>query len=179
MGELRSQHRRWSIHVSLVKLSIIDSHPSGDTGYCQVFKEIGRRYGPFRLATLPIGSYQPRSLTQSFHVSPDEALAIHKDLRSQLSFGIHWGTFIVSDEHYLDPQRRLTEMRGDQNFLTSRLGETRCMPLAYSATPSFDIVTDTVKYDMSPSLSSSAILLSEAQSELEEESGSEGYYTIN
>ena len=27
------------------------------------------------------------------HVDPEQALNIHKDLRSKLSFGIHWGTF--------------------------------------------------------------------------------------
>lgn len=27
------------------------------------------------------------------HVDPENALVIHRDLRSKLSFGIHWGTF--------------------------------------------------------------------------------------
>ena len=32
----------------------------GDTGYCDVFKQVGRMYGPFSLAALPIGAYEPR-----------------------------------------------------------------------------------------------------------------------
>jgi N-acyl-phosphatidylethanolamine-hydrolysing phospholipase D len=28
-----------------------------------------------------------------FHVNPDEAVQIHKDIKSRKSFGIHWGTF--------------------------------------------------------------------------------------
>jgi N-acyl-phosphatidylethanolamine-hydrolysing phospholipase D len=26
------------------------------------------------------------------HINPDEAVLIHKDIRSKKSFGIHWGT---------------------------------------------------------------------------------------
>lgn len=35
---------------------------AGDTGYCSTFQEIGRRFGPFDLAAIPIGAYNPRSL---------------------------------------------------------------------------------------------------------------------
>lgn len=32
----------------------------GDTGYCDVFKIIGEKFGPFDLAAIPIGAYEPR-----------------------------------------------------------------------------------------------------------------------
>ena len=35
---------------------------AGDTGYCNAFEQIGRTYGPFSLAALPIGAYEPRSV---------------------------------------------------------------------------------------------------------------------
>ena len=33
---------------------------AGDSGYCHIFKQIGKRYGPFDLAAIPIGAYEPR-----------------------------------------------------------------------------------------------------------------------
>ena len=33
---------------------------AGDTAYCPMFKSIGKRYGPFDLAAIPIGAYEPR-----------------------------------------------------------------------------------------------------------------------
>lgn len=35
-------------------------HFAGDTGYCCGFKQIGRKYGPFTAAAIPIGAYHPR-----------------------------------------------------------------------------------------------------------------------
>ena len=33
---------------------------AGDTGYCHAFEQIGNKFGPFDLAAIPIGSYEPR-----------------------------------------------------------------------------------------------------------------------
>ena len=84
---------------------------SGDTGYCHVtsddepshhnaahppcpaFAEIGELYGPFDLALLPIGCFQPRSVLSGQHSSPDDSIAIHKDVRSKKTIGMHYGTF--------------------------------------------------------------------------------------
>ena len=51
---------------------------AGDTGYCPVFSQIGRKYGPFDLAAIPIGAYDPRSFMKAMHVNPGEAVQIHK-----------------------------------------------------------------------------------------------------
>ena len=37
-------------------------HFAGDTGYCHGFQQIGRKYGPFTAAAIPIGAYHPRYL---------------------------------------------------------------------------------------------------------------------
>ncbi|KAJ2388106.1 hypothetical protein H4S02_003034 [Coemansia sp. RSA 2611] len=79
----------------------------GDTGYCPVFEQIGKKYGPVSLAILPIGSYEPRWYMCHQHIDPDDAVRIHQDLQAKRSIGVHWGTFMMSDEHYLAPPRDL------------------------------------------------------------------------
>ena len=43
----------------------------GDTGYVGVmFKQIGQKYGPFDLAALPIGAYEPRCVQRYVLTTP-------------------------------------------------------------------------------------------------------------
>ncbi|KAI9496901.1 beta-lactamase superfamily domain-containing protein [Zychaea mexicana] len=87
----------------------------GDTGYCpELFKAIGEQYAPFTLAAIPIGSFKPEILMQHLHMGPTDAVKVHHDIGCpKLSVGIHWGTFMMSDEHYLEPARQLKEAWDD------------------------------------------------------------------
>ncbi|KAG0170560.1 hypothetical protein DFQ30_002321 [Apophysomyces sp. BC1015] len=113
----------------------------GDTGYSPgLFKAIGELYAPFTLAAIPIGSFEPETLMKHLHMGPVDAVQAHHDLGNpQLSVGIHWGTFMMSDEHYLDPPRVLKQAweeaaktasssnessNQDSRFITTSLGET-------------------------------------------------------
>jgi L-ascorbate metabolism protein UlaG (beta-lactamase superfamily) len=60
--------------LSLIRSSSRSIYFAGDTGYCPVFKEIGRHFGGFDLAIIPIGAYRPRWLMQPMHVDPREAV---------------------------------------------------------------------------------------------------------
>jgi len=103
---------------------------AGDTGYCPVFKQIGETYGPFDASAIPIGAYEPRWFMTPQHVDPEEAVLIHKDIKSKLSVAIHWGTFALAHEHYLEPPKKLKNALKDQNlrddeFITLSHGETK------------------------------------------------------
>jgi len=71
---------------------------SGDTAYGAVFKEIGDRYGPFDLALIGIGAYEPREIMKSSHATPEEAVQIGLDVRADAVVGMHWGTVKLTPE---------------------------------------------------------------------------------
>lgn len=82
---------------------------AGDTGYADHFKEIGKQYGPFDLALIPIGAYEPRWFMKSYHVNPEESVKIHRDIKSKYSVAMHWGTFILTDEPLDEPPKKLKQ----------------------------------------------------------------------
>jgi N-acyl-phosphatidylethanolamine-hydrolysing phospholipase D len=43
------------------------------------------------------------------HVDPEEAVQIHVDVRCKQSIGIHWGTFALGAEHYMEPVSMLAK----------------------------------------------------------------------
>ncbi|XP_043569774.1 N-acyl-phosphatidylethanolamine-hydrolyzing phospholipase D isoform X2 [Chiloscyllium plagiosum] len=103
---------------------------AGDTGYCVAFEQIGKRYGPFDLAAIPIGAYEPRWFMKYNHVNPEEAVRIHIDVQAKRSVGIHWGTFALANEYYLEPRRKLEEAREryglkPEDFFVLKHGESR------------------------------------------------------
>jgi len=95
----------------------------GDTGYCEAFKQIGLKYGPFDLAAIPIGSYQPNWFMKYQHVHPGEAVEIHKDINCKKSLGIHWGTFKQNSGryyHYMEPAALLDTFLDKSGLDTSQ-----------------------------------------------------------
>jgi hypothetical protein len=46
--------------LSLQVCIFIKFNTIGDTGYCPAFQQTGEEYGPFDLALIPIGAYEPR-----------------------------------------------------------------------------------------------------------------------
>lgn len=72
----------------------------GDTGYHDgsLYEQLGREHGPFRLAALPIGAYEPRWFMSDNHMNPEEAVAVMRALRAEQALGHHWGTFQLTDE---------------------------------------------------------------------------------
>ena len=84
---------------------------AGDTGYNEFqFKEIGDSYGPFNLAAIPIGAYEPRWFMKNFHVNPEESMLIHKDVKSLKSIGMHFGTFVLTTEPINEPSKEIVKI---------------------------------------------------------------------
>lgn len=79
---------------------------AGDTGYHPEFGRIAERYGPFEVALLPIGAYEPRWFMRYVHMNPEEAVDACRDLRAHAMVPIHWGTFKLTDEAMDEPPRR-------------------------------------------------------------------------
>jgi len=103
---------------------------AGDTGYdtqrghCPIFADIGGRYGPFDLAMIPIwrgGTLQfiarmglkltDHNLTSGVHATPEQAVSIHRDIKSRHSLAMHFATFVGSDIEAFEPIVELTEAR--------------------------------------------------------------------
>ena len=105
---------------------------SGDTGYSADFAEIGERFGPFDFAQIPVGCYLPRWFMRRQHVNEEEALRIHRDVKSRFSVGVHWGTFRLCDDPVDAPLDGLPAARhalgvGDDEFVLMAIGETRTL----------------------------------------------------
>ena len=84
-----------------------------DSGYGdgQHFRDARDRYGPFRLAVLPIGAYEPRWFMRDMHMNPAESVKAFGDCGAQFALGHHYGTFQLTDEAIDAPARALEAAR--------------------------------------------------------------------
>ncbi|RXK56879.1 MBL fold metallo-hydrolase [Oleiharenicola lentus] len=108
---------------------------AGDSGYFDGFKAIGEKLGPFDLALIPIGAYEPRWFMEPVHCTPAEAIQIHRDVRARRSLAMHFGCFPLADDGFAQP---VTEFRaafaasqlGAEDFVVPEVGETRILSFA-------------------------------------------------
>ena len=79
-----------------------------DTGYGNIYKELGEKYGPIDLTMINIGAYdfKPMFDKSIYHTTPEEALNVAQDLKSKKVIGMHWGTFVLSLEPIMEPPVR-------------------------------------------------------------------------
>nr|XP_047146636.1 protein PFC0760c isoform X17 [Hydra vulgaris] len=115
----------WVICSSRYKIFV-----SGSTGYAKVFQSIGKKYGPFHIAALPIGGYDPKSRNGYGNLTPEQAVQVHKDILAMHTLALSWGTFTLSSEHYLEPPHRLNdELKksglSNTQFFVLKHGESR------------------------------------------------------
>ncbi|KAH8732177.1 beta-lactamase superfamily domain-containing protein [Phaeosphaeriaceae sp. PMI808] len=116
----------WSVESGGAKLWF-----AGDTGYravpylphqtddygpdfshlprCPAFAQIGTLRGPFDLGLIPIGAYEPRYMFSSQHANPKDSVNIFLDTRCRRAVGMHWGTWVLTEEDVVAPPRELAE----------------------------------------------------------------------
>lgn len=71
-----------------------------DSGYGdgRYFRTARECHGPFKLAILPIGAYEPRWFMRDHHMNPAEAVQALIDCGAGLALAHHHGTFQLTDE---------------------------------------------------------------------------------
>jgi L-ascorbate metabolism protein UlaG (beta-lactamase superfamily) len=97
---------------------------AADTGFGPHFAQIRERFGPPRLALLPIGAYEPRWFMSPIHMNPDEAVKAHQILAAETSIAIHHGTFQLADDGLDTPKKRLAECSAGDSFLVLDNGQS-------------------------------------------------------
>jgi L-ascorbate metabolism protein UlaG (beta-lactamase superfamily) len=88
----------------------------GDTAPGEVFKEIGERAGPFDLALVGIGAYEPPIIMQSAHATPEEAIGIARAIRARAALGMHWGTVMMTPEDPFEAPVRFRQAALEQQY---------------------------------------------------------------
>ena len=98
---------------------------SGDTGYSQLFQQIGNRFGPFDLSIIKIGAYGPGASWIDIHMTPEDAIRVHMDVKGKRMLPVHWATFNMAIHDWDEPIKRALKAAGENNvdLVTPRVGE--------------------------------------------------------
>ena len=109
----------YAVHATPASLQNNDFSPrthsfyfAGDTGLPPEFPlhhMIGDRLGPFDLAAIPIGAYEPNWFMRESHCNPEEAVKIHQAVRAKRSVAVHFDTFDLADEPREEPPKLLLD----------------------------------------------------------------------
>ena len=94
---------------------------ASDTGYGNIYKKLGNKYGSIDLTFINIGAYNfypimPVKDKSVYHTNPEEALNIGKDLKSKKVIGMHWGTVILSLEPIMEPPKRFKDNAANYGY---------------------------------------------------------------
>ena len=107
-----------------------------DTGYGNIYKELGEKYGPIDLTMINISAYDFRPMFDRsiYHTTPEEALNVAWDLKSKKVLGTHWGTFVLSLEPIMEPPKRFKESAKNFGYkedevINFKIGEIRDLDL--------------------------------------------------
>lgn len=120
----RSFKRNGSLWTSFVlKTPTMRIYLGGDSGYDSHFAEIGKQHGPFDLAILENGQYDPS--WKYIHMMPEEVVKAAGELGAKTLFPVHSSKFALGNHAWDDPLKRVTTeaKRSGQAYITPRIGE--------------------------------------------------------
>ncbi|KAG8892202.1 hypothetical protein FRB99_002883, partial [Tulasnella sp. 403] len=69
--------------------SVFDGENEDDVPVCPGFKEIGKKFGSFDLAFIPIGAFEPRAAMSPVHCAPQDSVHVFKDINAKRAVGMH------------------------------------------------------------------------------------------
>jgi len=119
---LRGNSTLWGGWVILGKNTRV--YYSGDGGYGNHFKEVGKKYGPFDITLLDGGQYDRR--WDWVHMTPEEAVQANLDVQGKNMLLAHWGAFSLAFHGWNEPIERAIKAAKEKevNLIAPEIGET-------------------------------------------------------
>jgi len=119
-------HRKWNGYV--IERRGVKLIFGGDTGPTNLFGDL-REKGPFEVAIMPIGAYDP---WKTNHCTPEQALAMAEAAGARFILPVHHQTFLLSREPLGEPIERLQRalIKSPERIAVRQIGETFVLPAA-------------------------------------------------
>jgi L-ascorbate metabolism protein UlaG (beta-lactamase superfamily) len=97
----------------------------GDSGYDTHYAEIGNEYGPFDIALIDNGQYNPA--WKYIHNLPEDVIKAMKDIKAKRVFPVHSSKFSLALHSWDEPLIRVTELNNNSEnpipLITPMIGE--------------------------------------------------------
>jgi L-ascorbate metabolism protein UlaG (beta-lactamase superfamily) len=92
----------------------------GDTAWTETFRSL-RGGGPYEMAIMPIGAYQPWI---NSHCTPEQAVRMAEDAGAEHFLPVHFKTFALGREGVYEPLERLEGCIEGERIAVREVGET-------------------------------------------------------
>ncbi|HEY2369240.1 MAG TPA: MBL fold metallo-hydrolase [Polyangiaceae bacterium] len=101
----------------VVRYHGVTVYVAGDTAYAREdFRAARDRIGHIDLALLPIAPIHPRSIMESVHMDPDDAIAAFADLGADRMIPMHFDTFVDSTDKPHEARDRLATLVAEKKL---------------------------------------------------------------
>lgn len=101
----------------------------GDTAWFDGLEDLAKQHGPWDVAAIPIGAYEPRDFMKYNHIDVEEAVRMKDAVQAEEAVPIHWGAFPLTTEPVLEPREKLVELMAGRpdakSFVPWLIGETK------------------------------------------------------